>query len=86
MNPVFLTVDEVIEIHQEQIERYGGAQGIRDLAALESAVAAPQATFDGALLHSTIPEMAADLFHIIQNHPFVDGKSERVRTRPSPSC
>lgn len=72
--PAFLTLDEVLALHADQIERYGGAPGVRDVALLESAVAAPRATFDGRLLHATVPEMAAAyLFHLAQNHPFVDG-------------
>jgi death-on-curing protein len=74
MEPVFLSLDEILEIHAQQIERYGGSPGLRDAAALESAVATPQATFDGELLHTSIPAMAAAyLFHLCQNHPFVDG-------------
>jgi death-on-curing protein len=72
--PDFLTLDEVLALHADQIERYGGARGVRDLALLESAVAAPRATFGGRLLHATLPELAAAyLFHLAQNHPFVDG-------------
>jgi death-on-curing protein len=74
MEPLFLTLDEVIEIHQQQVDLYGGSHGVRDLGALESAVATPQATFGGDFLHRSIPAMAAAyLFHVCQNHPFVDG-------------
>lgn len=74
MEPVFLTLDEVLEIHEEQIERYDGSLGIRDVAGLESAVATPQATFGGKFLHASIPAMAAAyLYHLCQNHPFIDG-------------
>lgn len=74
MEPLFLTLDEVLEIHSQQIELYGGSEGVRDAAGLESPVATPMATFGGQFLHSTIPAMAAAyLFHICQNHPFVDG-------------
>jgi len=74
MEPVFLSLDEVLEIHEQQIDRYGGTQGLRDAAGLESAVATPQATFGGEFLHTSIPAMAAAyLFHISQNHPFLDG-------------
>lgn len=74
MEPPFLTLDEVLEIHAQQIELYGGSDGIRDPAGLESAVATPMATFDGQFLHPTIPAMAAAyLFPICQNHAFVDG-------------
>jgi death on curing protein len=72
--PTFLTLDEVIEIHRDMIERYGGSAGIRDEGLLESAVAMPQAGFGEQYLHSSIFEMAAAyLFHIVKNHPFVDG-------------
>ena len=74
MEPTFLTLDEVLEIHQQQIEMYGGSHGLRDAGALESAVAMPMATFGGDYLHRTLPAMAAAyLFHIAQNHPFLDG-------------
>lgn len=74
MEPVFLTLDEVLALHADQIRRYGGSDGIRDLGALESAAAVPQASFGGELLHPTLAEMAAAyLFHISQNHPFLDG-------------
>lgn len=74
MEPVFLTLDEVLEIHQQQIEMYGGSPSLRDSGALESAVATPMATFEGRYLHTTIPAMAAAyLYHIAQNHPFLDG-------------
>src|ERR1019366_647715 len=74
MDPLFLSLDEVLEIHEQQIERYGGPSGIRDTAGLESAIATPQATFGGEFLHRSIPAMAAAyLFHLCQNHAFVDG-------------
>jgi death on curing protein len=74
MEPVFLSLDEILEMHEQQIERYGGSPGLRDVAGLESAVATPQATFDGEFLHATIPAMAAAyLFHLCQNHAFIDG-------------
>jgi death on curing protein len=74
MEPLILTLDEVLEIHAQQIELYCGSDGVRDPAGFESAVATPMATFGGEFLHSTIPSMAAAyLFHLCQNHPFVDG-------------
>jgi len=76
MDPLFLTLDEVLEIHAQQIELYGGSDGLRDPAVLESAVATPTATFGGQFLHPTIPSMAAAyLFHLCQNHAFVDATS-----------
>jgi len=74
MDPVFLDLNEVLRIHRDQVERYGGDPGIRDLGLLESAVAMPQAGFGGSFLHHDLFEMAAAyLFHIAMNHPFVDG-------------
>ncbi len=74
MDPLFLTLDEVLEMHTQQIDLYGGEDGVRDPAELESAVATPMASFGGEFLHPTIPSMAAAyLFHLCQNHPFVDG-------------
>ena len=61
-------------ILQDQITRYGGAFGIRDLGLLSSAIAVPQATFGGEPLHTNLFDMAAAYaFHICQNHPFFDG-------------
>jgi death-on-curing protein len=74
MLPIFLSLEEVIEIHRDQIERHGGSPGIRDMGLLQSAVAMPQASFGGQLLHADLFEMAAAyLFHIVQNHAFLDG-------------
>jgi death-on-curing protein len=74
MEPLFLTLDEVIEIHEEQIGLHGGSFGLRDAGALASAVATPMVTFGGVYLHASLAAMAAAyLFHIAQNHPFVDG-------------
>lgn len=74
MRVTFLTLVEVLALHADQIHRYGGRPGIRDLNLLESALATPSATFGDRRLHATLPEMAgAYLFHIVRNHPFVDG-------------
>lgn len=65
---------EILEIHDDQIKRYGGITGIRDVGLLESALAMPASSFDGRYLHSDLFEIAAAyLFHITKNHPFVDG-------------
>ncbi len=74
MDPLFLTLDELIAVHRDQIQHYGGSSGVRDWGLLKSAAAMPAATFGGLLLHSDVCEMAAAyLFHIVQNHPFIDG-------------
>jgi len=72
--PKFLSQTVVLKIHERQIERFGGTPGIRDECLLESALAQPQVTFGGELLHTTIYEQAAAyLYHIAMNHPFIDG-------------
>lgn len=72
--PLFLTFDEVLALHADQLGRYGGEAGLLDPGLLSSALATPRATFGGDFLHPTLPEMAAAyLFHVCQNHPFLDG-------------
>ncbi len=74
MEPLFLELDEVLEIHCDQIASYGGGSGIRDMALLQSALAMPRAGIGEAYFHADIIEMAgAYLFHIVKNQPFVDG-------------
>ena len=74
MATVFLTLDEVLAIHAHQVTRYGGALGIRDRTLLESALAMPEAVFGDQFLHPSLHEQAAAyLFHLVKNHPFVDG-------------
>ncbi|HHT9113471.1 MAG: type II toxin-antitoxin system death-on-curing family toxin [Planctomycetes bacterium] len=71
---VFLSLAEVVEIHNDQIQKYGGQDGIRDMNLLSSAVTMPYASFSGSFFHADIFEMAsAYAFHISQNHPFLDG-------------
>jgi death-on-curing protein len=73
-DPVFLTVEQVLALHQRQLDRFGGGAGLRDRGLLESAVAQPQASFGGVFAHDGLFAMAAAyLFHIVSNHPFVDG-------------
>jgi death-on-curing protein len=73
-SPDFLSVEDVLELHAMQLARYGGGAGVRQSGLLESAVAQPQASFDGEFVHGDIFAMAAAyLFHLVQNHPFVDG-------------
>ena len=70
----FLSLEDVLTLHCEQVELYGGHHGVRDIGLLESAVAQPQAGIGGEYFHSEIFEMAAAyMFHIVRNHPFFDG-------------
>ena len=74
MKPRFLTLEDVLFLHDDRIARYGGTLGIRDVGLLQSALGMPSATFSGALLHEGMPHMAAAyLFHIAKNHSFLDG-------------
>jgi death-on-curing protein len=74
VEPAFLTLGEVLAIHKDQIARYGGAEGVRDWSLLQSALAMPAAGIGGEYLHTDLCEMAAAyLFHVVRNHPFVDG-------------
>jgi death-on-curing protein len=73
-NCFHLTVDIVSEIHAGAIAAYGGSPGVREPALLESAVAAPQATFGGKSPYRDLAEVAAAyLFYLCRNHPLVDG-------------
>lgn len=70
----YITLDEVIAIHDSMIEEYGGSHGIRDLGLIQSAIARPQSSFGGEDLYPTIFDKAASLFHSLMfNHAFVDG-------------
>ncbi|HHT9122389.1 MAG TPA: type II toxin-antitoxin system death-on-curing family toxin [Candidatus Wunengus sp. YC63] len=78
---VFLSLAEVVEIHNDQIQKYGGQDGIRDMNLLSSAVTMPYASFSGSFFHADIFEMAsAYAFHISQNHPFLDGNKRTALT------
>ena len=74
MDLYFLSLEDVLEIHADQIMRYGGSSGVRDQNLLLSAIAQPYSSFEGQYLHRTIYDKAAAyLFYICQNHPFIDG-------------
>jgi death-on-curing protein len=70
----YLSLGEVVELHRRLLEATAGAAGIRDVSALDSAIAQPKATFGGVDLYPTLVEKAAALcFSLVRNHPFVDG-------------
>lgn len=74
MEPIHLTKEQVLEIHAAVIRAHGGSHGLRDVALLESAIAAPQASFSGQPIFSDLIEIAAAyLFYLCRNHPFIDG-------------
>jgi len=72
--PLFLTLDDVLQFHADQIELAGGDGAILDIGKIESAIAQPKATWDGQFLHEDLAAMAAAyLFHLVQDHGFADG-------------
>src|SRR5690349_15877085 len=74
MTPQFLSLEQIISIHRNQLELYGGESGLRDPGLLQSALAMPVSSFGDRYFHADLYEMAAAyLFHIVKNHPFVDG-------------
>ncbi|MEY3012702.1 MAG: hypothetical protein RIT45_1437 [Pseudomonadota bacterium] len=74
LEPRFLSVQDILDLHTRTIARHGGSPGIRSLALLESAVALPRQSYGDRYLHDDLPAMAAAyLFHIASSHPFVDG-------------
>ena len=82
IEPAFLSLAEAIEIHADQLRRYGGQGGVRDFGLLESALAQPEASFAGQWLHQGLVDMAAAYaYHICQNHPFIDGNKRAALAR-----
>ena len=70
----YLTLAEVLDLHRRVLEQSGGADGVRDLGGVESAVAQPQMTFGDDELYPAIESKATALcFSLVMNHPFVDG-------------
>ena len=77
----YLTIQEVLFIHFQVIERFGGRHGVLNLAGLESAAARPQATMEGDDLYASVLEKAAVLLHsLVLNHPFQDGNKRTAFT------
>jgi death-on-curing protein len=71
---LYLSVEQLLRIHQAQLRLFGGSPGVRDGGGLESAAARPQMTFAGEDLYADLPAKAAALMHsLVMNHPFVDG-------------
>jgi death-on-curing protein len=71
---LYLSVAQVLDLHESQISRHGGKAGLRDRASLESAVNRPMASFGGDDLYPDLASKVAALMHsLVMNHPFVDG-------------
>jgi death-on-curing protein len=78
---IYLTLEDVLEIHRQVIAEPGGATGIRDVGLLDSAIHRPQASFAGIDLYPGLAEKAAALMHsLILNHPFLDGNKRTAFT------
>ena len=81
MPPLFLAFDETIDIHARVVADFGGSPGLRDPGLLQSALAMPASAFGGQFLHPSRAEMAAAyLFHLVRNHPFIDGNKRVAAT------
>ena len=73
-NTTYITLDTVLAIHDDMVNKYGGSHGIRDLGLIQSAIARPQSSFGGDDLYSNVFDKAAALFHSLMfNHAFIDG-------------
>ena len=70
----YLTIEETLELHRQVLVQSGGLAGVRDLGALDSALAQPRMAFGGQDLYPALADKAAALgFSLVCNHPFVDG-------------
>lgn len=77
----YLSIEQVLAIHDQMVKRFGGSFGIRDLGLIDSAVARPQASFGGQDLYTNIFDKAAALLQsLLKNHPFVDGNKRTALT------
>ena len=80
--PIFLNLDDILQIHQDTIGNEGGGDGVRNIALIDSAVSAPKATLGGEYLHDNLAAMTAALvFALISNHGFVDGNKRVVTVK-----
>ena len=71
---LYLSVEQILFLHQAQLEKFGGLRGLRDRGGLESAAARPAMTFGGEDLYPDLPAKTAALMHsLVMNHPFMDG-------------
>lgn len=78
--PTFLDLDDILQIHADTMLYEGGTQGVRDISLVDSAVAAPRASFGGEFLYPDMPAMTGALmFALVSNHGFIDG-NKRVGT------
>ena len=81
MKTNYISLEEVLIIHDDMIKRYGGSFGIRDMGLIESALARPKASFGGDDLYQGVLDKAAALFHsLIFNHAFTDGNKRTTLT------
>ena len=77
----YLSITQVLAIHDQMIKRFGGSAGIKEITLIESAIGRPQATFDGIDLYENLFDKAAALLQsLLKNHPFVDGNKRTALT------
>jgi len=77
----FLTIEQVLFIHDQMVKRFGSSPGVRDLGLVESAVTRPKSTFGGEYLYNSIFDKAGALLQsLLKNHPFVDGNKRTALT------
>lgn len=80
----FVTVEQILFIHDQLVKRFGGSFGIRDMGLIESAAARPQATYGGEYLYASLFDKAAALLQsLLKNHAFVDGNKRTALTSAS---
>lgn len=71
---VYLSLEQLIWLHEKQARAFGGSLGVRDIGGAEAALARPQMTFGGEDLYPDLEAKAAALMHsLVSNHPFIDG-------------
>ena len=79
---LYISLENVLEIHDRLVDEYGGLKGVLNFGLLQSALEMPKAMFNGRYLHRTIfDKAAAYLFHITKNHSFVDGNKRTAGMR-----
>lgn len=78
---IYLSFEQIIELHDALVDKFGGILRIRERGLLKSALAAPMIAVFGEQLHKTIyNKAAAYLFYITKNHAFLDGNKKNCNS------